>query len=122
MEFVYDDCMEEYQAFSGRLEFIIPKESYSGEAVSTAQRILELYPAKLDEIAEVLVESQDFKEYYPDFQRAEVVMRLGRPTIMLELDKNGTVVGTVSFFENKIDENEVIQVRFSGELKEIQAE
>ncbi|MDO4276763.1 MAG: hypothetical protein Q4D16_24135 [Eubacteriales bacterium] len=122
MEFVYDDCMEEYQAVSDRLEFIIPKESYSGDAVSTAQRILELYPAKLDEIAQTLVDSEDFMEYYPDLERAEVVLRLGRPTIMLELDSDGMVYGTVSYFENKIDENEVILVRFTGELKEIQAE
>ena len=68
------------------------------------------------------MESEDFKEYYARLERAEVVLRLGRPTIMLEFDENGAAVGTVSYFENKIDENEVIQVRFKGELEEIEAE
>ncbi|MDC7291720.1 hypothetical protein NXH76_28505 [Blautia schinkii] len=122
MEFIYDDCMEEYQALEGRMEFIVPKESYSAEASKIAQRIQEIYTVKLDEITQVLVESEDFKEYYAEFERAEVGLRLGRPTIMLEFNESGVAFGTVSYFENKIDENQVIQVRFKGELEEIEAE
>lgn len=120
MEFIFDECMEEYQATENRIDFIIPAEIYGKEACDIAEKIAETYSEKVEEIAGILADSEEFAQYYPGLQKTEVMLRLGRPTIMLDVDEDGTLGGSVSYFENKIDENEVIQINFAGTLENCQ--
>lgn len=113
MNFIYDEVMEEYQANEKRMDFIIAADIYDEAACEFAKKISEIYSSKLQQIGEA-VASQGM---YPDMTVSEIILRLGKPVIMLEGEVEGEYCGMISYFENKIDENEVIEVEFVGELE-----
>jgi len=82
------------------------------EVVQLAEKVLQVYSQRVEAVAEHIARDEWIAEAY-GFSKEEVLKKLGKPMVLL--NKNG---GRLSYCENRIDDDHIIDVEFGGALEE----
>lgn len=105
------DC-KIYEYENDILKVEIEKEDFSDDIISKIEKIIELYPKKLEEIANFCRESDCFKEHYSQENEESILKKLNRPVLRFFGEE-----GILTYNEQEFDEDHILDIDFDGLLE-----
>lgn len=90
----------------------IEKEDFSDDIISKIEKIIELYPKKLEEIANFCRESDCFKEHYSQENEESILKKLNKPVLRFFGEE-----GILTYNEQEFDEDHILDIDFDGLLE-----
>ncbi|MDR2903534.1 MAG: hypothetical protein LBU77_03390 [Clostridiales bacterium] len=110
-EFTYDKQDKEYRAVLNGIEIFIHADEFSDSLIAMAEKIVAVYPKKVETIAEMVAKDTPFDK---TFTAKEIAEKLDLPVLMM--DEQG---GCLTYAEHTLDDVHVIDVEFGGILDQI---
>ena len=101
-----------FEAEVDGIKISVSAQIMSDEVLRLAEKVLLAYPQKIDAIAEHISQDEWIAATYK-LSKEQIAEKLGTPSILL--GNNG---GQLSYCENEISRNHILDVEFGGALEE----
>ncbi len=113
-DFTYNPCGNgngDYVTTVNNFSVEIAEKCFSDESIAFVEKIIEAYPNKVSDLAQFCIESECFKDYYPEETVSTVIEKLNLPIIKIWGN-----YGMLSYCEHTIDFDHIIDIEFNGAL------
>lgn len=112
-DFTYLTDSKVYEYENQILVIEIEKEDFSDDIISKVEKIIKIYPRKLEEIAKFCKNSECFRTCYPNETVESIVKKLNKPVLRVFGED-----GMLTYCEHDFDEEHILDIEFDGLLEE----